>query len=94
MTRHDKLIARLLSGGADRSFRFDDLCAILRQLGFSERRGRGSHRIFFRTGIAELLNLQPRADGHAKPYQVRQVRDAIVRYRLTEPLDREPENEA
>ena len=54
----------------------------------------GATGIFFRTGVVELFNLQPRANGQAKPYQVRQVRDAIIRYRLTDPLDREPENEA
>jgi hypothetical protein len=29
----------------------------------------------------EILNLQPKGS-HAKPYQVRQVREIIVRYRL------------
>jgi len=37
VSRHEKIVARLLSGSADRSFRFDDLCAILRRLGFEER---------------------------------------------------------
>jgi len=42
----------------------------------------GSHRIFSREGVAEILNLQPRRDGTAKPYQVKQVRNVIVRYKL------------
>src|SRR6476620_11061199 len=75
VTRHEKRLARLMSGTADRSFPFDELCATLRSLGFEERRGKGSHRIFFRAGVAEILNLQPSHGGVAKPYQVRQARD-------------------
>jgi hypothetical protein len=36
-----------------------------------------------REDIAEILNLQPRRDGTAKPYQVKQVRAIISRYKLT-----------
>lgn len=42
----------------------------------------GSHRILSREGVVEILNLQPRKDGTAKPYQLRQVRDVITRYKL------------
>lgn len=56
--------------------RFEELCALLRSLGFYERR-RGSHRIFTRQGIAEIINLQSRPDGSAKPYQVKQVREIV-----------------
>lgn len=55
-------------------------------LGFNER-VRGSHHIFARDGVTEILNLQPRDGGKAKPYQVRQVRDMIVRYRLAGGLE-------
>lgn len=82
MTRHAKLLARLLSGAADEAFRFDDLCAVLRRLGFDERHRGGSHHIFTCAGVAEILNLQPRGAGQAKPYQVRQVRDVLLKYRL------------
>lgn len=37
--------------------------------------------MFRREGVAERINLQ-RDDGHAKPYQVRQVRRVILRYGL------------
>jgi hypothetical protein len=43
--------------------------------------GRGSHRIFVRRGVTELLNLQE-IHGQAKPYQVRQVAAVIRRYNL------------
>ncbi len=81
LTRFIKLLDRLLSGDADRAFPFDDLCTVLFGLGFS-RRVRGSHHIFTRDGIRDILNLQPRRGGEAKPYQVRQVRDVVVRYGL------------
>ena len=91
MSRHEKIVARLLSGSADRSFRFDDLCAILRRLGFEERQRGGSHHIFFRIGVAEIINLQPRGGGEAKPYQVRQVQDLVIKYRLIHDVDRQGE---
>lgn len=83
MTRLRRTLARVLSGVADRSIRFDDLCGLLIALGFEER-ARGSHRIFTRPDIVDILNLQPRGGGVAKPYQVRQVRALVVKYRLAE----------
>ena len=59
-----------------RTLRFADLCALLRHLGFDER-VRGSHHIFTRSEVVEILNLQPRGN-QAKPYQVKQVRDVIA----------------
>jgi hypothetical protein len=32
--------------------------------------------------VAEILNLQPRDGGRAKPYQVRQVRQVVPKYGL------------
>lgn len=87
MTRHGRLITRILSGTADRNIRFDDLRGVLRAIGFDERI-RGSHHILTRDGVTEIINLQPRDGGMAKPYQVRQVRDLIVRYRLREETER------
>lgn len=54
---------------------------MLRHLGFQERT-RGSHHVFRRTGVEELLNLQRDGD-KAKVYQVRQLRAVLVRYGLT-----------
>lgn len=80
MTRHDRLIDHVLSGASDANIRFTDLCALLGSLGF-ESRIRGSHHIYWRPGITEILNLQEKA-GKAKPYQVKQVRTILVRYKL------------
>ena len=46
-----------------------------------EDRIRGSHHIFRRRGVRELINLQWEGS-KAKVYQVRQVRNVIVRYGL------------
>jgi hypothetical protein len=58
---------------------------LLKRLQFDER-VKGSHHILSRNGVSEILNLQPRGS-MAKPYQVRQVRSVIVRYKLAEGLD-------
>jgi len=49
-------------------------------LGFDERI-RGSHHIFTKDGVEEILNLQPKGV-KAKPYQVKQVRGVILKYKL------------
>jgi predicted RNA binding protein YcfA (HicA-like mRNA interferase family) len=80
MTQLDKLMERILRGASDASIPFSDLCALLRRLGFDERI-RGSHHIFTKTGVGEIINLQAKG-ANAKPYQVKQVRGVIVRYKL------------
>ena len=75
-----KELARVLRGTADSTIRFDDVRQILLRLGFDERI-RGSHHIFTREGVEDILNLQLRGS-LAKPYQVKQVREVILRYRL------------
>lgn len=37
-----------------------------------------------RAGVVEILNLQPRNGGPAKAYQVRQTRNVIVTYKLSQ----------
>lgn len=80
MSQQEKLLAKILSGTSDASIPFNQLCQILNNLGFDERI-RGSHHIFTKEGIEEILNLQPK-QGKAKPYQVKQVRDVILKYNL------------
>jgi len=80
MGKWEKLIERILRGTSDASISFDDLCGLLERLGF-ERRTRGSHNVFRRSGIVEKPNLQ-RHGSNAKVYQVRQVRDIILKYKL------------
>ena len=80
MIRRDKLLDRILRGTANANIPFAELCQLLHRLGFDER-VRGSHHIFTKDGIEEILNLQPKR-AKAKPYQVKQVRGVILRYKL------------
>ena len=80
MIKRDKLLTKILSGASDANLQFDGLCQLLRKLGFAERI-KGSHHIFTKKGIEEILNLQPKRT-NAKPYQVKQVRMVILKYKL------------
>ena len=80
MSQGQPLFDRILGGRSDANIRFDDLRGLLRNLGFTERI-RGSHHVFRKEGVAERINLQ-RDGGHAKPYQVRQVRIMLLKYEL------------
>ncbi len=80
MGKYEKLHARILSGASDANIDFMELCQLLRRIGFNER-SHGSHHIFRKTGIVEMINLQ-REEGKAKIYQVRQVRKIILKYNL------------
>lgn len=80
MAKRDALLEKLLRGTSDENIAFDELRGLLRQLGFTERI-RGSHHLFRKEGVLDKINLQ-RDDGKAKPYQVRQVRATILKYRL------------
>lgn len=80
MGRYDKLLAKILRGTSDANISFSELCQLLMKYGFDERI-RGDHHIFTRDGIAEILNLQPRGS-KAKPYQVKQVRNLVLKYKL------------
>ena len=80
MRKYEELRLRILQGESDANVDFDDLCRMLRSLGFDER-VRGSRHIFRKDGVRELVNLQ-REGSKAKVYQVRQVRGVILRYGL------------
>ncbi len=82
MGRRTKLRQRILEGRSEANIRFDELRALLLRLGFVER-VRGSHHIFRKEGVNERLNLQ-REGSNAKPYQVRQVRQVLLKYKLEE----------
>jgi hypothetical protein len=80
MARREATMRLIIDGRSDSNIGFDDLCGLLRSLGFQERT-RGSHHIFGRAGVDELVNLQ-RDGAKAKTYQVRQVRAVILKYNL------------
>lgn len=78
MTTHARLLEQIRTGQADANVGFLALCSLLRALGFAERR-KGSHHIFGKADVAELINLQ-RSGASAKVYQVRQVRKVLLKY--------------
>jgi hypothetical protein len=80
MGKYAKLLQHILSGRSDTNIAFDELRHILLRIGFLERI-RGDHHIFTKEGVDEILNLQPKGS-MAKPYQVKQVRTILVRYKL------------
>lgn len=81
MGKYDKLILKILRGSSDANISFNDLRELLKKLGFEERT-RGSHHVFRKKGVEEKINLQSDS-ANAKPYQVRQVRSILVKYRLS-----------
>jgi len=80
MGRHTRITGKILAGDADANVEFSALCQLLVHLGFKERI-KGSHHIFTREGVDEIVNLQPKGS-QAKAYQVKQVRNILVEYRL------------
>ena len=80
MGKLEKLYEHILMRRSDANVPFETLRALLRRLGFDERI-KGDHHIFTKEGVEEILNLQPK-DGKGKPYQVKQVRDVILKYHL------------
>lgn len=80
MSKFEKIIQKVTSGSSDRNIDFNDLCNLLETLGFNNRI-KGSHHIYFKEGIVEIINLQP-LHNKAKPYQVKQVRELLIKYKL------------
>jgi hypothetical protein len=80
MSKYDKLLIQVLRGASDANISFDGLCGLMRSLGFDERT-RGSHHIYSKEGVEEIVNLQP-IGSRAKAYQVKQVRGIILKYKL------------
>ncbi len=83
--KNKRLLLKILSGTSDTNIYFDDLCSLLKSFGFALRI-KGSHHIFRKEGIVEKVNLQ-RSGDKAKPYQVKQVRNIIIKYKLGEDID-------
>lgn len=81
MDKNKKLLEHILMRRSDGNVDFNGLCNLLKYFGFDER-VRGDHHIFTRDGIEEIINIQPKGS-KAKPYQVKQIRNIIIKYRLT-----------
>ena len=66
-----------------KNVRFIDLCKAAELFGFRYRGGKGSHVVYVREGIKEILVFQ-NVKGKAKPYQVKQFLKIIEKYNLLE----------
>ena len=80
MSQYEKLLLSILSGTKDKSLLFTDLQTVLDRLGF-QCRIRGDHFIYTRNDVEEIINIQSMGN-KAKPYQVKQVRNIILKYQL------------
>ncbi|MBK9109633.1 MAG: type II toxin-antitoxin system HicA family toxin [Saprospiraceae bacterium] len=80
MGKASKLLDKILTGKSDHNIKFNDLCSMLMKLGFDVRI-KGSHYIYYKEGVQEIINIQD-INGHSKAYQVKQVREIIINYKL------------
>lgn len=81
-----RLLARLARGDV-KNVAFADMCSLIESFGFEQVRVSGSHHVFRRADVRELVNLQD-VKGQAKPYQIRQFLRLVERYALS--LEEEP----
>lgn len=79
VSKAEKLRLKIMNGA---NVRFDELCHFAESVGFSKRNQKGSHAVYAREGIPEIVNFQPLPGGKAKPYQVRQLREIVLEYNL------------
>lgn len=78
--RPARLLERITRGDVA-NVAFSDLEKLVVALGFRRVGGRGSHHVYARPGVDELINLQ-HEKGNAKLYQVRQLVTLVDRYDL------------
>ncbi len=86
MSKVEKLLQKILQGNSDKNIKFQDLLKLLAYFEFTKRI-KGSHHIFTREDIEEILNLQPTKDNKAKAYQVKQFRGIILKYKLMDEIE-------
>ncbi len=80
----EKLFKRILTN--TKNVKFDDFVLLIEDFGFKLDRTKGSHNIYKRAGISELINIQ-NFKGEVKPYQIKQFLSLIEKYDL-KPEDR------
>jgi len=79
MGKLQKLFGRVKNNPQD--IRFDDICKLAEAFGFVYKGGKGSHKVYTRKGIEEILNFQ-NVNGKVKPYQTKQFLKIIEEYNL------------
>lgn len=79
MSNEEKLFVKIKNNPTN--VRFSDMCKLVEAFGFKYRGGKGSHRIYIKEGVFEILNFQ-NDKGKAKPYQIRQFLSIVEKYKL------------
>ncbi|MFZ5517403.1 MAG: type II toxin-antitoxin system HicA family toxin [Candidatus Zhuqueibacterota bacterium] len=74
-----KILQKILAGS--KNIKFSDMVNLVQGFGFTLSRTDGSHNIFTRPDIPELVNLQ-NVKGQAKIYQIRQFLKLVERHNL------------
>lgn len=81
MSRYEKIRAKIMSGKSDACVSKDEIELFLTMIGAKHKRTKESHYQYGIEGITEQLNLQFPC-GKAKPYQVKQIRNIVNKYKL------------
>lgn len=89
MSKKERLLARLRNN--QHNVRFQDFCTLMEYFGFVQVRVRGSHHLYQHPDIHDMMNVQPKKDGLAKAYQVRQFLKLLDNHRLS--LEDEPDEQ-
>ena len=74
-----KLLQEIIGGS--KNIRFAEMVDLVEGFGFEQLRTDGSHHVFARPDIPELVNLQ-NVKGQAKPYQIRQFLKLVEKHNL------------
>lgn len=74
-----KLLQKII--GDSKNIRFTEMVNLVEGFSFKRIRTDGSHHIFSRPDIPELVNLQD-VKGQAKPYQIRQFLKLVEKHNL------------
>ena len=70
MATAKRTLLKQLSASADANISQRDIISLLLALGFDRRQGKGSHIVFSRTGVEEIITLSAHGN-QTKPYQVK-----------------------
>lgn len=83
MSQYDKIRSKILSGNCDKNISEADMKYFLDKIGAIHKRTTGSHMQYSIDNIPEIINIQPK-NGKIKPYQVKEIRNIVRKYRLGE----------
>ena len=81
MAKKSKILQKILAGS--KNVRFREFLSLLEAFGFELERINGSHHLLSHPKAIELLSVQPKKNGDAKPYQMRQFLKLVEAYDLT-----------